>query len=86
MACFLVGEPWATKHLTRFAIGQFEIKGDGIIKQHLGKPDGVRANRQGRLRARIKLFAVDRVHELEGGGAKADLEKISDARDLAREP
>ena len=57
---------------------------DSIVKQHLGKPDGVRANPQGRLRAKIKLFAVDRVHELEGGKAKADLEKISDVRDLAR--
>ena len=57
---------------------------DSIIKQHLGKPDGVRPNPHGRLRAKIKLFAVDRVHELEGGTAKADLEKTSDARDLVR--
>ena len=57
---------------------------DSIIKQHLGKPDDVHANPQGRLRARIKLFAVDRVHELEFGRAKADLEKISEARNLAK--
>ena len=57
---------------------------DSIIKQHLGKPDRVRPNPQGRLRSKIKLFAVDRVHELEGGKAKADLEKISEARDLAK--
>ena len=57
---------------------------DSIIKQHLGKPDDTRADPHGRLRTRIKLFAVDRVHELESGKAKADLEKISEARDLAR--
>ena len=57
---------------------------NSIIKQHLGRPDESRANSQGRLRSKIKLFAVDRVHELEGGKAKADLEKISEARDLAR--
>ena len=57
---------------------------DSIIKQHLGKPDRVTPNPHGRLRTKIKLFAVDRVHELEGGTAKADLEKISDARDLVR--
>ena len=56
---------------------------DSIIKLHLGKPDGARANPQGWLRARIKLFVVHRVHELESGKAMADLEKISDARDLA---
>ncbi len=56
---------------------------DGVIKQHLGKSDGSRANPNGRLRARIKLFAVHRVHELESGKARAKLEKISDARELA---
>jgi hypothetical protein len=57
---------------------------DSIIKQHLGKPDGARTNPQGWFRARIELFAVHRVHELESGKVKADLEKISDTRDLAR--
>ena len=66
--------------LWRYGRG-FRAEGE---KQHLGKPDGVHPNPQGRLRARIKLFVVDRVHELEGGTAKADLEKISDARDLVR--
>ena len=46
---------------------------DGVIKQHLGESDGSRANPN----------AVHRVHELESGKARAKLEKISDARELA---
>ena len=55
-----------------------------MIKTHLGKPDEQRSDPSGRLLKPIKFYRIDRVHTLEAGAAKADLEKMSEAKALAR--
>ena len=55
-----------------------------MIETHLGKPDEMKADPKGRLRKQIKLYHQDRVQAAEGGTARADLGKLSEARDLAR--
>lgn len=55
-----------------------------MIKAHLGKPDEQRCDPNGRLRKMIKLYEAERVHALEAGAAKAELQKLSDATSLAK--
>lgn len=55
-----------------------------MIKTHLGKPDLTQAGPRGRLRKRIEYYDRDRVFHAESTSAKADLVKLTDARELAR--
>ena len=55
-----------------------------MIRTYLRKPDDQRSNPHGRLRKAISLYQVDRVHDLEAGAAKHDLEKMAEGRALAK--
>ena len=55
-----------------------------MIKTHLGKPDEQRSDPNGRLRKKVKLYRIERVHAFEVGEARTDLEKLSEARALAK--
>lgn len=69
-----------------FTIEQLKARGwTGLmIKSHLGKPDEQRSDPSGRLRKPIKLYRRDRVLSLEAGAAQGELEKLSEAKTLAR--
>ena len=55
-----------------------------MIKTHLGKADEIHADPVRRLGKPIRLYRVDRVMALETGAAKGDLDKRSEARELAQ--
>ena len=55
-----------------------------MIKAHLGKPDSTQADPRGRLRKAIQFYARDKVLHIEGTAARDDLDKLNQARDLAR--
>ena len=55
-----------------------------MIKAHLGKPDATQADPRGRLRKAIQLYARDKVLHIEGTAGRDDLDKLNQARDLAR--
>ena len=55
-----------------------------MIKAHLGKPDATQADPRGRLRKAIQLYPRDKVLHIEGTAARDDLDKLNQARDLAR--
>ena len=54
------------------------------IRDHLGKPDKERPNARSSLRKPIGFYEKQRVIEAELGGAKHDLAKIKEGRDLAK--
>lgn len=55
-----------------------------MIEAHLGRPDAVKPPPTGQLRQPVRLYACERVHALEDGAARSDLEKLSEGRALAR--
>ena len=55
-----------------------------MIKTHLGQPDERKPDPTGRLRKSIELYRIERVHACEVDEARADLEKLSQARALAK--
>ena len=69
-----------------FTIEQLKQRGwtTDMVRMHLGKPDDLRPDPNGRLRKPIKLYSTDRVHTLEAGAAKADLGKLAEAQELAK--